>query len=311
MRTINDFKWVKGETVKEFVKKLGKTGFQATELSKAANTIIRMKKASAKIFLTFTSNMVTSGLRGLFAQQIKLGLADVVITTVGSIEEDIMRANGEKFIIGSYHSDDIELHEQGSNRVGNLLIRNESYERFEDIINPIIKKIYNKKKRLSTHEFLRMIGEELSDEDSFLHQAAIKGVPVFCPAITDGALGFHLYLFQQDHPDFIIDPISDFKEIINITGFDNKKGVIALGGGVSKHYAIFSALISGGMDYAVYITTARAYSGSLSGATTQEAKSWGKIKDDADASTVNGEASIIYPLVMSYVFEELSSEGLI
>ena len=311
MKVVKDFIWEENSNVEDFVEKLGSIGFQASELFKASNTIIRMKRAGAKIFLTFTSNMVTSGLRSLFAQQIKYKLADVIVTTVGGIEEDIMRATGEKFMLSSYFSDDVELHEKGMNRVGNLLINNESYERFEDSITNMLKEIYSRKKRLSVSELLNEIGLKLDDENSILYQAAKNNVPIFCPAITDGSFGFHLYLFQQENPDFIIDVVKDFKELISATGFDEKKGVIALGGGVSKHHAILGTLINGGMDYAVYITTSQAYSGSMSGATTQEAKSWGKIKDDADATTVIGEVTLVYPLVISYVFKTLKDEGLI
>lgn len=311
MRTVKEFKWIANEKVDDFITRLGGIGFQSSELLKASNSIIRMKKAGAKIFLTFTSNMVTTGLRTLFSQQVKLGLADVIVTTVGAIEEDIMKATGEKFVLSSFFSDDVELHEKGMNRVGNLLIKNESYERFEDSLFFMLKKIYEKKKRISVNELLFEIGLLLKDEDSILYQAAKNNIPVFCPAITDGAFGFHLYLFAQDNPDFIVDVVKDFKQLISITSHDDKKGVIALGGGVSKHHAIFGALLSGGMDYAVYLTTSQSYSGSMSGATTEEAKSWGKIKDDADATTVIGEVSIIYPLIMIKVFETLNKERLI
>lgn len=311
MKYIKDYTWQQNRTIKDHLTMLDNIGFQGSETKKAAETILRMKKSGAKIYLTFTSNMVTSGLRGFFAQQIKLGLADIIITTVGGIEEDIMKAKGENFILGSYHSDDVELHEKGVNRVGNLLIKNESYERFEDLIAPMLKKIYEKKKRLSVNELLHEMGSFLDDENSILYQAHHKNIPIFCPAITDGAFGFHLFMFQQKHPDFIVDIIQDFKELLTITSHDDKKGIIALGGGVSKHHAILGSLLNGGLDYAVYISTASTYSGSMSGATTQEAKSWGKIKDDADATTVTGEVSIIYPLILSYVLDSLNNEGLL
>ena len=75
-------------------------------------------------------------------QLIKLKIPSAIVTTVGGIEEDIMKANGEVFSIGYFGSDDVELHEQGINRVGNLLIKNESYINFEDYINPILDKLY-------------------------------------------------------------------------------------------------------------------------------------------------------------------------
>ena len=124
---VKDFTWTSGMTVNEYVNQLQHVGFQSIELKKAADVIVKMKKENAKIFLTFTSNMVTSGLRGFFAQLIKLEIPGVLVTTVGGIEEDIMKSLGETFSVGSFETDDVELHEQGVNRVGNLRIHNESY----------------------------------------------------------------------------------------------------------------------------------------------------------------------------------------
>ncbi|MBN1792954.1 deoxyhypusine synthase family protein [Candidatus Woesearchaeota archaeon] len=313
MHYIKDFKWKEGMSVSEFVEDLGQVGFQSIELSKAAGAVVRMKKAGAKIFLSFTSNMVTSGLRGFFAQVIRLGMADIVVTTVGGIEEDIMKASGERFRIGSFQADDVELHEKGINRVGNIFVSNESYMKFEDLINPMLMKLYEKKKRWAPSEMFREIGLILEGnegcEDSILCQATKKGVPIFCPAITDGSFGFHLYLFQQKHPDFVVDVVQDFKNILFTTTPDEAKGVIALGGSISKHHAILATLLNGGAEYAVYLTTASQASGSMSGATTREAKSWGKIKDDADASTVIGDVSVMFPLVMIKAMETLKAEG--
>ena len=151
----------------------------------------------------------------------------------------------------------------------------------------------------------------MEDEDSILFQAAKKNVPIFCPAVTDGSFGFHLFMFQQDHEDFIVDVVKDFQNILFSTSQDEKKGLISLGGSISKHHAILACLLNGGIDYAVYMTTARYSSGSMSGATTNEAKSWGKIKDDSDAVTVIGDASINFPLVMISVLEELDKEGML
>src|SRR3990167_4818525 len=111
MDYVHDFVWTPGIAVGDFVHQSTRVGFQATHLAHAAAVIARMKKEGAKIFLTFTSNMVTSGLRGFFAQLISLGLVDVLVTTVGGIEEDIMKSAGEKFALGRFNADDVELHE--------------------------------------------------------------------------------------------------------------------------------------------------------------------------------------------------------
>ena len=311
MEKVKDLRWKKGLSVDELVESLGHVGFQSTEMKKAVDVIIKMKKDGAKIFMTYTSNMVTSGLRGFFAQLIRLGMVDAIVTTVGGIEEDIMKAKGEDFVIGRFKPDDVELYEKGVNRVGNLFIKNESYLKFEDAITDMLSKLYEKKPRWATSDMIYEIGQMLEDENSILYQASKKGVPIFCPGITDGAFGFHLFMLQQKHPDFVVDVVKDFSNILFSTSHDDKKGLISLGGSISKHHAILACLLNGGLDYAVYLTTAHSSSGSMSGATTEEAKSWGKVKDDSDVSTVIGDVTFTFPLIMIKVLETLSKEGMI
>jgi len=311
MKTIEDFSWNYNLSVNDFLDRLGSVGFQSTELKSASDLIVKMKSSDAKIYLTFTSNMVTSGLRGFFAQLISLKIPKVIVTTAGSIEEDIMKALGEKFEIGSFHSDDAALHERGENRVGNLIIKNESYMKFEDWIVPVLEKLYNVKKHWDVSELLKEIGFLINDKNSILHQASKNNVPIFCPGITDGTLGFHLFMFQEKHPDFIIDVVRDFKNILLVSNHDEKKAIISLGGSISKHHAILSGLLSGGFQYALYMTSSNPSVGSLSGATTQEAKSWGKIKNDSDAVTVVGDVTINFPLAMCKALDVLKDRKLL
>jgi deoxyhypusine synthase len=311
MKKVKDFLWKPNMSLVECVDKFGNLGYQAIELSESVKVVLKMKKSGSKIFLTFTSNMVTSGLRGFFAQLCSKKIPNILVTTSGSIEEDIMKSLGEDFELSNFYADDISMYERGENRVGNLLIRNESYMKFEDKMNEFLTKIYEKKKRISTSELLKEIGLIIKDKNSILYQAAKNNISIYCPGIADSSFGFHLFMFQQKHNDFIVDTIKDMKRIVTDLSFDEKKGLISLGGSTSKHYAIFAALLSGGFDYAVYMTTSHASSGSLSGATTQEAKSWGKLKDDAEAATVNGDVCITFPLMMCSVLDKLKEQGLL
>jgi deoxyhypusine synthase len=311
MKKVKDFFWQPNMTVEELVDSFGNLGYQAIELNGAVKVVFKMKTSGAKIFLTFTSNMVTSGLRGFFAQLCRMRIPNVLVTTSGAIEEDIMKSFGEEFEVSSFHADDTALHERGENRVGNLVIRGESYMKFEDKMNEFLSKIYEKKKRIAVSELLFEIGLLIDDENSILYQAARNGIPIYCPGIADSSFGFHLFMFQQKHGDFVVDTIKDMERVVTDVSFDDKKGLISLGGSISKHYAIFAALLSGGFDYAVYMTTSHASSGSMSGATTQEAKSWGKLKDDADAATVNGDVCVNFPLMMTSVLDKMKREGLL
>ncbi len=311
MKLVKDFLWSEGMSVEALVDSLGSVGYQATELSEAVKVIMKMKRTNARIFLTFTSNMATSGLRGFFAQLCELNIPNILVTTSGSIEEDIIKSLGENFEITNFNADDVSMHERGENRVGNLLIHTSGYMKFEDKMTELLEKIYEKKKRISSSELIYEIGMMLNDNNSVLFQAAKNNIPIYCPGIADSSFGFQLYMFQQKHPDFVVDVIKDMERITVDLSFDEKKGLISLGGSISKHYAIFAALLSGGFDYAVYLTTSHSSSGSMSGATTQEAKSWGKIKDDGEAATVIGDVSITFPLIMSSVLEKMKKEGLL
>ncbi len=311
MKIVKDFLWKHNTSVKDFLSEIGSIGFQSVELKNASDLIVKMKGSGAKIYLTFTSNMVTSGLRGFFAQLINLKMADIIVTTAGAIEEDFMKATGANFTIKNFNTDDYALHEKGENRVGNLIIRNEDYTKFEDKMLSILNELYEKKKVWTPCELISELGKIIDDENSILHQAERNNVPVFCPGITDGAIGFHLFMFKEKHPDFVIDVAGDFKNIVFASNHDEKKAIISLGGGISKHHAILSGLLNGGFDYALYMTTANASSGSMSGATTQEAKSWGKIKDDSDAVTVIGDVTVNFPLAMCRSLDLLKKGGII
>lgn len=311
MKTVKDFLYKPNMTTEEMVDSFGNLGYQAIELKEAQKVFLKMKRENTKIFLTFTSNMVTSGLRGLFAQLCSMKIPNILVTTSGSVEEDIMKALGAKFEVSSFNADDTALHERGENRIGNILIKSEAYMKFEDEIAKYLSQIYQKKKRISSSDLLYEIGLLIEDKNSILHQAARNNIPIYCPGIADSSFGFQLFMFQQKNPDFMVDTIQDMERVVTDLSFDEKKGLISLGGSISKHYAVFASLLSGGLNYAIYLTTSHASSGSMSGATTQEAKSWGKIKDDGQAATVNGDVCITFPLLVTSALDKMKKEGLL
>ncbi len=303
---IKDFEYRPSLTVAELLEQYGKIGYQATHLKKASDIVLRMIEENAGILLTFTSNMVTSGLRGLFAEFIKRGITHTIITTVGSLEEDFIKAKRkEGFYVGSFHADDAKLGEEGINRVGNIFVPNETYASFEEYIQPILKELVKEKKHWPSWEFFHRLGTYIDDQHSILYQATKHDVPIICPAPMDGALGMQTYFFKVEEPDFEILVTKDLGHLMNRLANYDKLGAIVLGGGVSKHFAILTSLLRDGLDYAVYLTTARPYAGSLSGATTEEAKSWGKIRGEADAITVHGDVTLTFPILATYVLDKL------
>lgn len=276
---------------------LSSCGFQATNAGRAVEIIGRMKKEGATVFMTFTSNMVASGLRGVFAEMCRRKFVDVIITAGGSLDHDLIRSE-RKYLLGDFVMDDWALHKEGTNRIGNILVPNECYVYLEEFMQETFEGLYAKGKTVSPSEIARAIGER-TKSDSFLHWCAKNRIPVFCPGITDSAIGLQAYFFRQKRKDFAIDVTKDMNELAQIPLNAKRTGGIILGGGISKHHAIGVNLLRGGFDYAVYVTTSSPWDGSLSGARTNEGISWGKIKEGAGHVTVDSDATLAFPLIMA------------
>jgi len=244
---------------------------------------------------------MASGLRGLFKDLARQKLIDAVVTTGGSIDHDIIRAYNT-YLLGSFDMMDEQLHSQDINRLGNILIPNSRYELLEQKLKPVLNMMYDKSTSYTPSRFIEGLADKLNEQDMFIKIARDNQIPVFCPSLTDSAIGLQLFFFKQDHPDFMIDSAGDLKRLHEFTLNSEKLGGLIVGGGVSKHHLIGSTLLRGGLDYAVYLTTASEFDGSLSGARPKEAKSWGKINEKARAVSVYGDATITLPIILNSVY---------
>ena len=280
-------------------------GFSSKNLGKAVSIIEDMKKDECVKFLSFPACIVATGLRGAIAQMIEKGLVDIIITTCGTLDHDLARAYGGDYFHGSFELDDAELHKTGINRLGNVLVPNESYGIIlEKMMKPVLEDLYKQKKEWSGRELIYEFGKRLDDKNSILYQAAKKNIPIYVPGITDGAFGTNLVWFSQDN-DFKVDLLKDEKELADMAFTKKKTGALMIGGGISKHHTIWWNQFKGGLDYSVFITTATQYDGSLSGARLKEAVSWGKIREKAKYVTVDGDATIILPIMLAAIYERI------
>jgi len=295
---VKDLEITNDTTARELVRQFSTTGFQATEIARAAELIRRMRKENAFIVMTFTANMVATGLRSLFAKMAEKRMVDMIITTGGAVEHDFMRSF-EPYQLGSFVMDDVALHEKDINRIGNVLVPSERYVMLEKKLKPVFEKF--KGVHTSPSEFIKEMGRHTGDKNSFLHWATNNKIPIISPGITDSAIGLQTYFVKQEDPGFGIDVTADMKLAEDTILAADKVGGIILGGGISKHHAIGVNILRGGMDYAVYVTTATPFDGSLSGAAPTEAKSWGKIAEKANTVTVYCDATVAFPLIFSAI----------
>jgi len=279
-------------------------GIQATNLSIADRLIYDMvSDKDTTLFFSFTSNVISSGLREIAAQFIRDAKPKAIITTAGAVEEDVMKSLGN-FYIGSFNADDRQLRRKGINRIGNIYVPNERYEQLESFVKPILAGVKGSGP-ISSLELIEMLSSKVSDPGSFLKAARDVGCKVFCPAITDGALGLQLYFHKQKSKGFALDITADMKQLADISLNAGSTGAVIIGGGVAKHHTIGINIMRGGLDRAVYISTAGEHDASLSGAYPREAVSWGKVKASAKHVLVNDEASVCFPLLALSLHEKL------
>ena len=126
--------------LKELLDSYEGIGFQASNLHKAVQIIKKMRKNNAKIYLAYTSGIISSGLRDIIRYLVENKHVDLLITTTGGIEEDIIKCL-KPFILGEFDVSGKELREKAINRIGNILVPNDRYILFEEWINPILREL--------------------------------------------------------------------------------------------------------------------------------------------------------------------------
>jgi deoxyhypusine synthase len=258
-----------------------------------------IKKPNCTKFLSFTANLVATGTRGVFRELVKRKLVDAIITSCGTLDHDMARC-WKSYYKGFFLMNDADLHRRGINRLGNVLVPNDSYGTIiEEKMQKLLQSLREEgKKEVSGRELCREIGLRCCNETSILYWAAQNEIPVYVPGITDGAVGYQMWLFNQDH-DFKLNLLKDEGEINELVFTAQKSGALIVGGGISKHHTIWWNQFKDGLDYAVYVSTAEEWDGSLSGARPREAVSWGKISEKAKKVMIEGDASLILPLMLS------------
>ena len=306
---VEDYDFSKGMSVDELVLQMGKAwGFTAGKLATGTTILERMIKTRGCVkFLSFTGNLVATGARGALRELVKRKLVDVVVTTCGTLDHDVARS-WKKYYKGSFVMNDVKLHEENINRLGNVLVPNDSYGMIiEQKMQGLLQSLWKEGIReVSSSELCRQIGKRICNESSILYWAAEKGIPVYVPGITDGAVGYQTWLFSQDH-DFRINLLKDSGELNDIVFSAKKSGALIVGGGISKHHTIWWNQFKDGLDYAVYVSTADEWDGSLSGARPREAVSWGKISAKAKRIMVEGDASVILPIMVSALIDRVGA----
>ncbi len=301
----------RGMSVDELVRELGGCAFGAGRLARAVDIYEEMLREETTKFLGIAGALVPAGMRNVIAQMVRDRYVDVVVTTGANLVHDIIEALGDHhYKIEEYAAsdtvDDAWLRGQGVDRIYDVVVHDEAFAKLEGFVRGVFDKLdCSGDKRYSIRELTKAIGENLSDRNSILRSAVDSDVPIFCPAIADSMIGLHAWIYKQTEA-LHVDAFADMKELIDIFCEAKRTGAIILGGGVPKNFIFQTALVAPtredgreGFDYAIQITTDTPENGGLSGATLDEAKSWGKIGVKAKAVTLYSDVTITLPIIMA------------
>jgi len=307
MEKVKDFEISKGASADAIIRQMLESGgFTAKNLALGVEILEAMLKEREILnFLSFPACIIATGTRGIIRDMVKRKWFHVLVTTCGTLDHDLARCYRD-YYQGDFYMDDKELRRKGVSRIGNVLVPNASYgEIIEEKMTEFLNSIYAEGKReLATYELCWEIGKRLN-ENSILYWCWKNGIPVIVPGITDGAVGYQLWMFSQDHKDLKINVLKDEQLLNDMVWQAKKSGALIIGGGISKHHVLWWNLFKKGLDYAVYITTAVEYDGSLSGARPREAISWGKIREKARTVTIETDATIALPIIYAALLERL------
>jgi deoxyhypusine synthase len=180
---------------------------------------------------------------------------------------------------------------------------------------------------MGTAEFHHLVGKYLAAREhetgrqgrSLLAAAYRYGVPVFTSSPGDSSIGMNLAALQLEGSALRIDPLRDVNQsaaIVYAAKKEGRSGVLILGGGSPKNFMLQTepqiqevlGLPESGHDYFLQVTDARPDTGGLSGATPQEAMTWGKV-DPAqlpDTVTCYLDSTVALPLLTAYALAQHS-----
>lgn len=334
--TVKGYDFNDGVNYHKLLQSYARSGFQASNFGHAVEQINKMidckmtplpeektdevnlnpcnrEKSNCTIFLGYTSNLISSGIRETFRYLAQHNMVDCIVSTAGGIEEDFIKCLAPTYL-GDFSLKGSDLRERGINRIGNLLVPNENYCLFEDWLMPILDKMLEEQKNegvlWTPSKMIARLGKEIDNPESVYYWAYKNNIPVFCPALTDGSIGDMIYFHSFKNPGLVLDIVEDIRRVNSQAVYAANTGMIILGGGVIKHHICNANLMRNGADFSVFVNTAAEFDGSDAGASPDEAVSWGKIKITAKPVKVYGEATLIFPLLVAETFARREKEFL-
>ena len=312
-----------GMTVGELATEYGDAGIGAADLSEAVDTYAEMLADDVTNLVGLAGAMVPAGMRAIVADLIRDGHVDALVTTGANLTHDAIEAIGGKHHHGHAHPDegqterehDEQLRDEQVDRIYNVYLPQEHFTLFEGHLREEVFPVLAEEGTVSIQRLTAELGranaavndrEDVAERPGIAAAAYEEDVPVYCPAIQDSVLGLQSWMYGQTS-DFSLDALADMDEITDQAFDAETAGALVVGGGVPKNFVLQTMLVSpGAYDYAVQLTMDPPNTGGLSGATLDEARSWGKLEKAARNVSVYADATITLPLLVAAARERVA-----
>jgi deoxyhypusine synthase len=292
----------------ELLARMEKISFQARNLATARRIWERMLADQCTIFLGLAGALSAGGLRLVIAHLLEHRYVDCLVSTGANLYHDLHETRGRRHYIGSPRENDAVLQGDRIDRVYDTYASEDEFVENDEWIAEFAGRLEHRP--YTSREFLYRLGQylwETTAQNGILTAAYRATVPIFCPGIADSSIG--MGLSQARHADprtGHVDVIGDIIESTNLVIRHPRTASVVVGGGTPKNFinqatvqAEFYDERVGGHRYALQIVTDVPHFGGASGATLEEAQSWGKLATDAEQVTVHSDATIALPILVN------------
>ena len=312
-----------GMTVGELAAAYGDAGIGAGRLHEAVEVYAEMLgRGDVTNFFGLAGAMVPAGMRRIVADLIRDGHVDALVTTGATLTHDAIEAIGGKHHHGrsaapelTPREHDETLREEGVDRIYDVYLPQEHFAAFETHLREAVFPDLADRGTVTIQDLTAALGaanaavndrEDVAEDPGIAAAAAAADVPVYCPAIQDSVLGLQTWIYGQTS-DLALDALGDMTGLTDLAHDAERSGAMVVGGGVPKNFVLQTMLVTpGAYDYAVQLTMDPQETGGLSGASLEEARSWGKLGKAARNVSVYADATITLPLVVAAARERIA-----
>lgn len=309
--------------------------FNSAALKDAAEAYCDQLKQGNRMLVTLAGAMSSAELGVTLAEMIRQDKVHAICTTGANLEEDLFNlvAHDHYKRIPNYRDlspeDEQELLDQGYNRVTDTCIPEEEAFR---VLQKSLQKVWYKADKEGTsffpHEFLYQILEsgELKDKyqinakDSWLVAACEKKLPIWTPGWEDSTCGnIVVSEVMRGHLSTTRVVKSGLEAMHNLANYymeltksGGRIGFFQIGGGIAGDFPICVVpMINQDLEadvplwsYFCQISDSTTSYGSYSGAVPNEKITWGKLSAKTPRFVIESDATIVAPLMFSYILDK-------